>query len=77
MILIYYTESIARAGQLRLLQHLLETTHASMARTAGLLGEEEGGLFLTQLEIHRLNSYYIRESLEQGEEKVLYSVGGK
>ena len=48
-----------------------------MARAAGLLGEEEGGLFLTQLEIHRLNSYYIRESLEQGEKKVLYSVGGK
>ena len=70
-------ELLDRAGQLRLLQHLLETTHASMARAAGLLGEEEGGLFLTQHEIHQLNSYYIRESLEQGEERVLYSVGGK
>ena len=66
-----------RAGQLRLLQHLLETTHASMARTAGLLGDDEPGLFLTQTEIEQLNRFYIRESLDQGEERVLYSVSGK
>ena len=70
-------ELLDRAGQLRLLQHLLETTHTSMARAAGLHGEEEGGLFLTQQEIGQLNNFYIRESLEQGEERVLYSVGGK
>ena len=70
-------ELLDRAGQLRLLQHLLETTHASMARAAGLHGEEEGGLFLTEEEIEQLNRFYIRESLEQGEERVLYTVGGK
>ena len=70
-------ELLDRAGQLRLLQHLLETTHASMARAAGLHGEEEGGLFLTGEEIEQLNRFYIRESLEQGEERVLYTVGGK
>lgn len=46
-------------------------------REAGLGAVEEGGLFLTSRELEALNRYFVREAVEQGEDRVLYTVGGK
>ena len=64
-----------RAGEVRLLQHLLETTHDQMYRQA--LGSQDTvvSLFLTGREREALAQYYIRDRVEHQDEHVLFDVG--
>ena len=65
-----------RAGEVRLLQHLLETTHDQMYRQA-LPCQEAVSLFLTNKEMEALNQFYIKDSVENQEEQVLFDVGAE
>ena len=62
-----------RAGEVRLLQHLLETTHDQLYRQA-IPACDAVSLFLTYREIQELNIYFIKESIDNREEHVLYDV---
>ena len=62
-----------RAGEVRLLQHLLETTHDQLYREA-IPSCDVVSMFLTSKEMHDLNHYYVRDNLGNKEEQVLFEI---
>ena len=62
-----------RAGEVRLLQHLLETTHDQLYRQA-IPSCDAVSMFMTHREMTDLNQYYIKDSLENKDEQVLFEI---
>jgi len=62
-----------RAGEVRLLQHLLETTHDQLYRQA-IPSSDVVSMFLTSREMYNLNQYYIKDNLEHKDEQVLFEI---
>jgi len=69
-----YGENLDRAGEVRLLQHLLETTHDSFYRQVYPGQEVAVSLFLTSCEISALSNHFMEEQRRGQEEMVIYSV---